>query len=162
MLFPHVYLILLADSFQLSFGGTFPFFHFVYRLPCLSSTESLILLIWFCIYSDVVFFRYMLANSFFAFLSFRALILVGFFLLHFETVFMSVRFSLTANISHGILDFVLCLVGMNSAAASKWALMKISYSSFGVRVSVFSCRASYLFLSAIAYLSLISLLSSRA
>ena len=45
---------------------------------------------------------------------------------------------------------------------SKWALTKFSYSSFGVCVSVFSCRASYLFLSANAYLSLISLLLSSA
>ena len=35
-------------------------------LDCLSSTESLILLIWFCMYS-VCSFRYMLANSFCAF-----------------------------------------------------------------------------------------------
>ena len=57
----------------------------------LSSTESLILLIWFCMYS-VRSFRYMLANSFRAFLSFRALILVGFLLLLLEAVFLSSRF----------------------------------------------------------------------
>ena len=107
-----------------------------------SSVESLILSIWFSMYSDCSF-RYMLANSFYAFLSFSALVLVGFFLLHLETVFMSTCFSLTTNISHGILDFVVCLFGMNSAATSKWALTKFSYSSFGVCVSVFSCRASY-------------------
>ena len=56
-------------------------------LDCLSSTKSLILLIWFCMYS-VCSFRYMLANSF-CVLSFRALILVGFLLLHLEAVFMS-------------------------------------------------------------------------
>ena len=112
-------------------------------------------------YSDCSF-RYMLANSFCAFLSFRGLVLVGFFLLHLEAVFTSARFSLTANISHGTLDFVLCLVGMNSAAASKWMLTKFSYSSFGVCVSAFSCRASYLFRSAIAYFCLIYLLLSRA
>ena len=104
----------------------------------------------------------MLANSFCAFLSFRALVLAGFFLLHLEAVFTSARFSLTANVSHRTLDFVLSLVGMNSAAASYWALTKFSYSSFGVCVSAFSCRASYLFLCANAYLSLISLLSIRA
>ena len=43
-------------------------------LDCLSSIE----LIWFCMYS-VYSFRYILANSFCAFLSFRALVLVGFF-----------------------------------------------------------------------------------
>ena len=42
-------------------------------LNCLSSTESLILLIWFCMYS-VYSFRYTLANSFCAFLSFWSLI----------------------------------------------------------------------------------------
>ena len=34
---------------------------------------------------------------------------------------------LSANVSHGILDLVLCLVGMYSAVASKWALTKFSY-----------------------------------
>ena len=126
---------------------------------CLSSTESLILSIWFCLYS-VCSFRYMLANSFSAFLSFRALVLVGFFLLHLEAVFTSARLSLTANVSHGTQGLVLCLVGMHSAAASKWALTKFSYSSFGVRVSIF-WGASNLFLSANAYLSLICLLLSR-
>ena len=130
-------------------------------LDCLSSTESLILLIWFCMYS-VCSFRYMLANSFCAFLSFRALVLVGFFLLHLEAAFMSACFSLISNVSHRTLYFLLCLVGMNSAAASKWVLTKFSYSSFGVGVSVCSCRASYLFLSANVYLSLICLLLSRA
>ena len=65
-------------------------------LDCLSQTKSLILSIWFCMYS-VCSFRYMLANSFCAFLSFRALVLVGFFILHLEAVFTSTHFSLTAN-----------------------------------------------------------------
>ena len=77
----------------------------------------------------------MLANSFFAFLSFRTLILVGFLLLHWEAVFMSARFFYTANVSYGTLGLALCLVGMHSAAASKWALAKFSYSSFGLGVS---------------------------
>ena len=115
-------------------------------LDCLSSTESLILSIWFCMYFACSF-RYMLANSFCAFLSFRALILVGFFLLYLETVFSSARFSLTTNVSHETLGLALCLIGMHSAATSKWTLTKISYSSFGVCVSVFSCSASNLFLS---------------
>ena len=34
--------------------------------------------------------------------------LVGFFLLHLETVFTSARFSLTANVTHWTLDLVLC------------------------------------------------------
>ena len=130
-------------------------------LDCLSSTESLIISNWYCMYS-VCSFRYVLANSFYAFLSFRSLVLVGFFLLHLEAVFRSARFSLTVNVSHGILGFVLCLVGIHSAAACRWALTKFTYSSFGVCVSVFSCSASYLFLSANAYLYLIYLLLSRA
>ena len=47
-------------------------------LDCLSSTESLILSIWFCMYS-VCSFRYMPANWYCAFSSFRALVFVGFF-----------------------------------------------------------------------------------
>ena len=130
-------------------------------LDCLSSTESLILSIWFCMYF-VYSFRFLLANSFCAFfLYFRALVLVGFFLLHLEAVFSSARFSLTTGVSHGTLELVLCLVGMHSAVVSKWALTKFSYSSFGLCVSVFSCSASNLFLSANAYLSLISLLLSK-
>ena len=66
----------------------------------------------------------MLAYSFCAFLSFRALVLVEFFLLLLEAVFTSARFSLTVNVSHGTLELVLCLVGMYSAAASKWVLTK--------------------------------------
>ena len=47
-------------------------------LDCLSSTESLILSIWFCMYS-VCSFRYMPANWYSAFFSFRAFVFVGFF-----------------------------------------------------------------------------------
>ena len=109
-------------------------------LDCLSSTKSWILSIWFCS------FRYMLANSFCAFLSFKALVLVGFFLLHLEAVFTSAFFFLTANVSHGTLGLALCLAGMHSTVASKWALTKFSYLSTRVCVSVFSCSASNLFL----------------
>ena len=91
----------------------------------------------------------MFANLFCAFLSFRAFVLVEFFLLHLEAVFSSVHFSLTANVSHGTLDLVLCLVDIYSTAASKWALTKFSYSFLFLCVSVFSCRASSLFLSTI-------------
>ena len=68
-------------------------------------------------------------------------------MLHLEAVYTSARFSLTANVSHGTLSLVLCLVDMHSADASKRALTKFSYSSFGVCVSVFSCSALNLFLS---------------
>ena len=125
-------------------------------------------MIWFCIYS-VCSFRYMLANSFWTFLSFREGKLwtytyannTKYFQLHLIVVFTSARFFLTAYVSHGTLGLALSLVGMHSAAASKWALTKFSYSSFGVCISVFSCSASNLFLSVNAYLSLISLLLSR-
>ena len=59
-------------------------------LDCLSSTESLILSIWFCMYS-VCSFRYTLPNSFSPFLNLRALVLDGFFLFHLEAVFTSAR-----------------------------------------------------------------------
>ena len=136
-------------------------------LDCLSSTESLILLVLFCMYSIFFsfffffFFWYMLANSFCTFSSFRALILVRFFLLHLEAVFTSARFFLMAKVSRGTLGLALCLVGIYTAAASQWALMKSSYLSLEVCVSVFSCSASNLFLSVNVYLSLISLLLSR-
>ena len=72
-----------SGRFQFSFRWALPSAYFIYRLPCYPRlsifTESLILLIWFCMCS-VCSFRYMLANSFCAFLSFTALILVGFFL----------------------------------------------------------------------------------
>ena len=68
---------------------------------------------------SVCSFKYMLANSFCAFFSFRVFVLVVFFLLHLEAVFTSARFSLTANISYGTLDLVLCFIGMYFAAASR-------------------------------------------
>ena len=126
-------------------------------LDCLSSTESLILLIWFCMYS-VCSFRYTLVNSFWAFLSFWVLILAGFLLLHRKVVFTSAQFFLTADVYHGTLGLSLCLVGIHSTTASKWALTKFSYSSFKVHVSNISWSASNLFLN--VNISLISLLLS--
>ena len=99
-------------------------------LDCLSSTESLILLIWFCMHF-VCSFRYALVNSFWASLRIWALILVGFHQLHREAVFTSARLFLTNNVSQGTRGLGLCLVGMHSAAASKWASTKFSYSSSG-------------------------------
>ena len=84
---------------------------------------------------SVCSFRYTLANSFSAFLSSRALVLVGFRLVHLEAVFTSARFLLTANVSHGTLVLALCLVGMHSTAAFKWALRKFSLLLFTVGVS---------------------------
>ena len=94
-------------------------------LDCLSSTEFLILFVSFLMYS-VCPFSYILANSFCAFLSFRALVLVGFLLLNLEAVFTPDVFFLTANVSYGTLGLVPCFVGTHSAAASKWALRKFS------------------------------------
>ena len=51
---------------------------------------------------------------------------------------------------------------MYFAAASRCALTKFSYSSFGVLFSVFSCSVSNLFLNSNTYLSLTSLLFNRA
>ena len=129
-------------------------------LDCLSSTKSLTLLIWFCIYS-VCPFRYMLGNSYCIFLSFKVVTLDGFFRLHLEVVFTSARFFQTVYVSHVTLGLALCLVGMHSAATSKWALTKFSYSSFGVCITDISWSALNLFLSVKIYLSLISLLLSR-
>ena len=64
-------------------------------LDCLFSTESLILLTWFYMYF-LCSFRYMLDNSFCAFLSFKALIFVW---LHLEVVFTSAHFFLTTSVS---------------------------------------------------------------
>ena len=108
---------------------TFIVYHAI--LDCLYSTESLILSIWFCIYS-VCSFRYMLVNSFCAFFSFKAFVFVRFFLLHLEAVFTSARFSLTANVFHGTLDLVLIFFGMYFAAASivRWRNSHIRHSEF--------------------------------
>ena len=153
MLFPQGYSFFLA--FSLALAVFFPLLTSVTVchaiLDYLSSVKSLILLIWFYMYSACSF-RYTLANSFCAFLGFRALVLVGFLLLHLEAVFTSAHFFQTANVSHGTLLLALCLVGVHSAASSKWALTKFSYLSFGVGVSDISC-VSNLFLSVNAYLS---------
>ena len=100
-------------------------------LDCLSSTETVILLIWSWKCSGCSF-RYVLVSSLYAFLGFWALALVGFLLLHRDAVFTSSRFFLAAKIFQGIICLALRLVGMHSTAASMWALTKFSYSSFGV------------------------------
>ena len=111
---------------------------------------------------SVCFFRYMLGNSYCEFFSFMAFVFSGFFLFHWEAVFTSARFPLTTNVSHEILDLLLSFVGIYSAAASRWALTKFSYSPFGIRISVFSWSASNLFLIINTCLSQISLLLRRA
>ena len=119
---------------------------------CLSSTEFLILLIWPWMYS-ICSFWYALIYSLCAFLSFCVLVLVGFLLLHRDAVSTLSRFFLTANVSQRTQCLALSLVGIHSAAASMWALMKFSYLSFGVSVSDISWRVLDLFLSVIIYLS---------
>ena len=111
---------------------------------------------------SVCSFRYMLAISFCDFFKFQGIDIgwIGWVLpIAFGSSFHVCTLSLTANVSHGTIGLALCLVGMHSAAASKWALTKFSYSLFGVCASIFC--ASNLFLSANAYLSLICLLLSR-
>ena len=73
---------------------------------------------------------------------------------------LPVAFGGSFHVFYGTLGLALCLVGMHSAAASRWALTKFSYSSLGC-LSVFSCSASNSFLSVNAYFSIISLLLSR-
>ena len=87
--------------------------------------------------------------------------MVRFLLFCREAIFTSARFFLTPIVSHGTLGLALCLVGMDSAATFKWALIKFSYSSFGVGVSDISCCVSNLFLIVNVYLSPVFLLLSR-
>ena len=75
-------------------------------LDCLSSTEFLILLMY-----SLCSFRYMLINSFCAFLSYWVLIFVRFLLFRMEEIFTSARFFLNANVSHETLGLALYLVG---------------------------------------------------
>ena len=72
-------------------------------LACLSSTESLILSISFCMYSVCS----LCINWYCAVFSFRAFVFVGFYLNVLEAVFTCACFSLTANVSHASLYLVL-------------------------------------------------------
>ena len=113
-------------------------------LDCISSNESLILSIWFCMYS-VGSFRYMLANSFCAFFSFMAFVFIGIFLLHLEAVLTSARFSLTGNVSHGTLDLVLFC----------WYVFRccLSVCVDEIVIFVFRCTFFCLFLYCIGFIS---------
>ena len=99
-------------------------------LDCLSSTESLILLIWSWMYS-VCSLRYALVR-FVPSLHLWALALVDFLLLLKDAIFTSSRLFLTANVFQGTLCFDLSLIGMHSAASSMSPLTKFSYLSFEV------------------------------
>ena len=126
-------------------------------LDCLSSSESLILSIWFlcilfvlldiCLLIDIV-----------PFLVLWPLSLLG-SSYRFWRQFTCAHFSLSA--SHGTLYLILGFVGIHFATASRCALTKFSYTSFGLPFSVFSCSVSNLFLNSYTYLSLISLLLRR-
>ena len=132
-------------------------------LDCLSSTESLILSIWFWMYSVCSFiYIYMPANWYCAIFSLLAFVFVVFFSVDLEAVFTSARFSLTHNVSQGTLYLVLSFYGIYFTAASTCALTKFLYSSFGVLSSVFSCSVLNLFVNSNTYLSLLSLLFKRA
>ena len=166
MLFPQFYsfscwFVALSLALAMLFLLLTSFIVFLCILDCLSYTDSLILSIWFCIILSVLLCICLLIH-FVPFFNFMAFALVGLFPLHLEAVFTSARFSLTANVSPGTLDLVLCFVSMHFAAASRWASTKFSYSSFRLRISVFSWNASNLFLNAITFFSLISLLLRRA
>ena len=99
-------------------------------LECLFSTESLILSDFECILSVPLYICLLI--DIVPFLVLTHLCLLGFFDSFWRPVFTSARFSLTAKVSHGTLYLVLCFVGMHFAAASRCALTKFSYSSFGV------------------------------
>ena len=94
-------------AFVLALAAALPSAHFIYCLPCnpllsiFKRVSNLIDLIFyvFCLF----FLGICQLNHFVLFLSFRALVLVGFFLLHLVAIFVSAFFSLTANVSHGSL-----------------------------------------------------------
>ena len=161
MLFPYLYLFFLAVSFHFSSLNALPSASFVYRLLCfprLSIFNRVSNVIDMILYVFCLFF-YVFVSKFILFLFKFLGIDIGWVLpiafgssFHVCTLFCN-RWCLPC--------LALYLVGMNSAAASKWELTKFSYSSIGVCVSVFSCSSSDLFLSVNAYLSLISLLLSR-
>ena len=79
-------------------------------LDCLSSTQSLILLIWFCMYS-VCSFKYTY-SLFSAFLSFWALILIGLHIgMRFSRLHAFLRADVkTANVTQGTLSLAICFV----------------------------------------------------
>ena len=156
MLFPQFYSFLLVCSFQFCFGCALPSTHFVYCLPgyprllifhWVSNLIYLILYVFclffldICLWIDIV-----------PFLVLWHLCLLGSSYSFWKAVFACARFSLTANVSHGTLYLVLVFVGIHFAAASRCALTKFSYSSFGVLFPVFSCSVSNLFLSSSTYL----------
>ena len=125
----------------------------------LSSTEFQTLLIWPWMYSNSSFW-YVLVSSLRAFLSSGTLAFVG---LHFwiRILFKLSHFFLVTSDSHEILHLALGLIGMHSAAASIWAITKISNSSFGVCGSDVSWSVSNLFYTVNIYSLLIFLLESE-
>ena len=101
----------------------------------LSSTKFLILLMWPWMYY-VCFFWYVLISSLCAFLSFWALALVVFLLLHRNAVF-TFRFFLTANVSLRTLVGVLFQEGIDNVLIFVfWSVSDISWKSSKLFLSV--------------------------
>ena len=165
MLFPQFYSFLLVCSFQFCFGCALPSTHFIYclpgypRLPIFHWVSNLIYLIFVCILS--VPLDICLLIDIVPFLVFGYLCLLG-SSDSFWRLFSRVHVFLSLLTFPMGLYLVLGFVGIHFASASRCALTKFSYSSFGVPFSVFSCSVSNLFLNSTTYLSLISLLLGRA
>ena len=164
MLFPQMYSFFLAGCFQFSFRSALPSAHFTYHLPCyrrLSIFNRVSDLIDLILHVFCLFFKVDVSWFILYLFKFQGIDIGWVLPFAFGSSFHACTLFLNANVSHRTLGLALSLLGMHSAAASKWALTKFSYSSFGVCVSVFSCRTSNSFLNVNAYLSLISLLLSR-
>ena len=151
---------LVAFSFALKMllllFNSFTAYH-IYR-NCLSSTESLILLIWLWMHSSCSFW-YVLDCDFWSFLSLCVLVFFNvFFSLSKDVFILLSRISLFAVDSQGTLHLAVGLDSMHSAASSLWAVTKFPYSSFGLFLSDVSLWVSNLFLTITEYWFLISLL----
>ena len=144
-------------TFSLALKELFPFLtsftvcHAIH--DCLSSTQFLILLIWPWMYSHCSFYL--------GFLKFLHVGICWVPLLSKDVTFILSCFFLTSRHSDGTLHLALDLVGMHSAAASMWALMKFTYLSFGVCASDIFWRVLNLFHTVTIYLLLIFLLVSE-
>ena len=156
MFFPHVYSFFLTSSFLFNPGGDLPFTQFICHAvrDCLS-TEFLTVLIWPWMYS-ICSFWYVLISSFCAFLSFWALALVGFLLLHRDAVFSFPRLMSPRELYVWLLVWLVCILLL--LPYEHW---RSSHLSFRVNVLDIFWWVSNLFLNIIVYLLLISLLLSK-
>ena len=158
MVYLHVYSFSLSGSFQFSSWGALPFTHLIY---CLQRYSWLSIFYWVSYFINLTLNAFSIWHALINFLSFFALVLVGFILLRRNAVFTLSRLLLTARFSHETLFLALGSIVMHCAAVFMWELTKFSYSSFGVSISDITWRVSNLFLTAIVYLLLISLLVSK-